>query len=789
MKKRLLATLMASLMLIPCVPSVGVTAASTLPEFVEGETVYAPSLKGEGQGVPEGWLAVPETQVPWLNGGAAGGWASFDASGTENKAINPACFTYTDKGLAANIGNGDFSVVFPALKDAKGNPVTNYVYSVTVSGLGGSASGSFGPITDAAGDTDYKGGTYLMLYAAGGGNYRHYTYTSRSRKNDVSVPAGDGSAIRYENGRVTVTVYHCNGMNYCFANGKYLYTKQGADAYGDAALNGIGMNFCGAQGIVIEDVTVKKLFTKGVSDGIAPLGASIRYCDADGKVDGEGTDGLRFTAAVDKTSALYETLVPSGTYDPANETVKFGMLLLPTDLLPASGTLTVATPHVSDTVVTRLQSQDDESLTFTVSLLGIPKEQQSRSYTARAYVKVRAGDEWEYTYAAETVSRSYVNVANLFYEDAKSAAVRERLDAIFGDCPDFEGANAKTLSFCLFSDFHYKAGMYMSSIADMETILDRANAADVDFILHAGDFCNDYKGSPELMRAYFENNYGLPAYGIMGNHELETKGNDMALLTTLLANRDVVWGTEDGTRGDGSIGYYYCDVNGFRLICLDTNYSYNTTSRAWEHNPAASSSPPSANKYGNSLGPEQLRWLEKTLVKAAEQDVPCIVVSHAALSGVWSSSPDAETARAIFKKANGIRMGTVLMAINGHLHTNRLEMLDGVLYLDMNTTRNGVWRSDGEPHYMNPKQTFEYVTYSDEGTVLGKTQKELGTLTMGTKTWFFEDPLSATVTVSTSGRIVIEGMETDWIYGVVPKNTSEGQMPSVVSGTFDLQMN
>ena len=193
-KYRILSVLLAALMLmsgIPCLP----IAAEDLPSFTEGETVYAPTLTGSGHGIPEGWLAVPETQVPWVNGGASNGWASFRPDNTQNTEINPDCFTYTAKGLAVNIGNGDFSVVFPALTDAKGTPITEFVYHITVSGLGSASSGSFGPITDAEGGVDYKGGTYLMTYSAGNGKYRHYTYTGRSRQNDVTVVTDGNIAL------------------------------------------------------------------------------------------------------------------------------------------------------------------------------------------------------------------------------------------------------------------------------------------------------------------------------------------------------------------------------------------------------------------------------------------------------------------------------------------------------------------------------------------------------------------------------------------------------------------
>jgi Tfp pilus assembly protein FimT len=270
------------------------------------------------------------------------------------------------------------------------------------------------------------------------------------------------------------------------------------------------------------------------------------------------------------------------------------------------------------------------------------------------------------------------------------------------------------------------------------------------------------------MNTYRNNNYGLPVYGVIGNHEMETRGNSMPVVTPLLHNRDVIWGTSDGKIGDGSIGYYYYETNGFRIIGLDTNYSYDTTNNVWMHNLPATSGPPSANSYHSSLGPVQLEWFEKTLMDAAAKDIPCIIVSHASLSGVWSSSPDAAAARAIIKKANEARTGTVLMAINGHLHTSRTAIVDNVLYMDMKATRNVVWRSEKVEHYTSSMHTFEYITYDDNGVAINTTQKNLNTLSMGKNTWFSADPISAIVTVSTSGRITIEGTESDffgWITG------------------------
>ena len=79
-------------------------SAEEIPQFVEEETIYKPVLTGSGHGVPEGWMAVPETQVPWPNGGSGGGWINFDASNTHNTSINPDDHGQTGSGEREHIG-------------------------------------------------------------------------------------------------------------------------------------------------------------------------------------------------------------------------------------------------------------------------------------------------------------------------------------------------------------------------------------------------------------------------------------------------------------------------------------------------------------------------------------------------------------------------------------------------------------------------------------------------------------------------------------------------------------
>ncbi len=352
--------------------------------------------------------------------------------------------------------------------------------------------------------------------------------------------------------------------------------------------------------------------------------------------------------------------------------------------------------------------------------------------------------------------------------------------------PSTVTGKATSIKFSMFSDLHYKQGMYMSTIADVNAILNRANAANVDFILQAGDFCNDFMGSPELMKAYYNNSYSIPAYGVYGNHELETGGNTMAGVTPNITYdaTKVIWGTEDKRIGDGSIAYYYYEVNGFRIICLDTNYSWNPTKNVWEHNLPASWGAPDGNSSYNALGPVQLKWLGEVLNEAADRNIPCVVVSHVGFADHWEASPDKAAVRALYDSVNAKNPGTVIASINGHLHTNRYETINGVVYLDINTVRNNFWHDDNTAHYTT--ETFMYENYDAYGDLIETKEMLLSDLSMAVKTYFAQDPLSAIITISADGTVTVEGQDSTWYGGLAPTKDPlpDGKMCKISSGTY-----
>lgn len=350
------------------------------------------------------------------------------------------------------------------------------------------------------------------------------------------------------------------------------------------------------------------------------------------------------------------------------------------------------------------------------------------------------------------------------------------------------------MKFCLFSDFHYKKRMYAATISMMQEIIDKAEREEADFILNCGDACNDYYGSPEFINCFLKNDKDIPVYGVYGNHELESANNSMAFVTPNICNRaqDVIWGTEDKQIGDGNIAYYYFDYESFRIICLDTNYSFNPIEKIWEHNKTSWWTFPKGNINTYALGDRQIQWLKAVVDDAANKGKHCILVAHAPFIKEWRlfdksmTLDDCDIVAEIINSANAKKAKTVIACFNGHWHTDRHLVRDGVLFFDTNAALNGFWE-DGhaEDHYLKT-HTFDFIDYDDNGIPKGEAAKvPLGETGMGKETWYFKRPLSAIVEISADCSIRIYGEKTGWKYGILPKTENKAVKPEISSICFN----
>ena len=643
----------------------------------------------------------------------------------------------------------------------------NYVYEATImtkgtcnSGSCGIANGMYGGISQAA------GALYVSVPVTGSPTTKTGYYRSKGlptvQKTDFSLVAADKNNY---GGTMKMKFISLDGENHYYLNGRYV----GAFSQGESdSENDCPGLYTYSGDFFLTEVKVTEIIKTEIDFNNVSIAVS------------NGNTNLNIDLSFDKSNKIYKDVI-EGKYA-YSETVplKYGLVYAVSD----SSTLNNITVDTAgaENVLFKDNSETYEKLYFNHKIRDITAENLDKFFEIRPYVVINS----EYIYG-EPRSYSPARLANNIYSVSDEES-KKMLSEAFKNSTVFKGENKKTLTFTLFSDFHYKQDMYIGSIEDLRTILKRADTSDSSFVISAGDFCNDFAGSPELTNQYLnyikDDGTTLAAYNIYGNHELESENNSMATVTpTLTNNENVIWGTADGSF-DSNIGYYYFEENGFRIVCIDTNYSKNTNGQ-WEHNKANSYGPPSGNSSSNSLGDVQLAWLENVLTDAANKGIPCIVVGHAGFSGKFAtSSADATAVRAIYARVNAIKAGTVIMSINGHEHTNNQGYVEGVFYFDTNTVFNGCWEETNGSSYHYRGFTYRYENYDDEGNLIEAYDRNLTDLYQARNTHFFEDPLSAVVTVDECGTITVDGMETTWKHNVVPTNLSTGKMPCITSGTF-----
>lgn len=325
------------------------------------------------------------------------------------------------------------------------------------------------------------------------------------------------------------------------------------------------------------------------------------------------------------------------------------------------------------------------------------------------------------------------------------------------------------LKFLVFSDLHYNKNLSAVTLDHLDAILKRAADEKVDFVFQLGDFCTDYFRSPEIVKAYINNKWGLPVYGVYGNHEMEGGfDNTMELITPTLCNRQVNF----GKTGEP---YYYTDIKNFRLIALDTNYSFNPSTNEWEHNIPNSYGARAGNNPVATVHPEQMEWLKNLLEDANQKGMKVLVFSHHTMVRDWYDYPNnADEVRELLEKYSG----TVLMALNGDIHTDHFEITNNVAYYDVNVALWADWITDSEAPYPYPEDaTFEYIDFNEQGEEIQRIKKPYNTLKR--KSLYHKNPLSAVVTVDEFGNIDIKGSETEYLYSIQPNKKMDGVKPFI----------
>ena len=168
---------------------------------------------------------------------------------------------------------------------------------------------------------------------------------------------------------------------------------------------------------------------------------------------------------------------------------------------------------------------------------------------------------------------------------------------------------------------------------------------------------------------------------------------------------------------------------------------------------------------------------------SAKQGKKAIVFSHACFSGLWYRNDDADAVRALFAKYPK----TVLLAINGHEHTDHFAVRDEVAYFDVNSATNGAWEKREDYHY-DDAHTFRFTDYDADGNPTTTEDFPLNSLRQGKNTWFFTTPPSAIITLTEDGHITIKGEDTEWMYGIPYPKDVDGVKTKIESRQAQLEL-
>jgi len=307
----------------------------------------------------------------------------------------------------------------------------------------------------------------------------------------------------------------------------------------------------------------------------------------------------------------------------------------------------------------------------------------------------------------------------------------------------------RKIKFGVFADLH--VDIMHDAQERLSTFLDAARAADVDFIIHLGDFCypddnrvcvcppekmppniknalkvKTYADKDETISMF--NNFEKPSFHVLGNHECDmcSKKETLEFL---------------GLKHDS---YYSFDMGGFHFIVLDASfYKKDGQYIAFENGNYFAESYDFSNGNGEGerllpwLPPEQINWLKEDLENAK---LPSILFSHQCLGEENTYSIlNAPLVKEVLKNAPC----GVLAAFNGHEHMDYEMYQDGIWFVNINSISNN-WLD------------VDFIVPNQYGTEIDEKYPNIK------YTVPYKDPVYAIIDIDETG-INIKGVQSDYV--------------------------
>lgn len=283
--------------------------------------------------------------------------------------------------------------------------------------------------------------------------------------------------------------------------------------------------------------------------------------------------------------------------------------------------------------------------------------------------------------------------------------------------------------FCAFADIHYCPGVFPHDTYEwLDTVLQRAEKENVDFIIHLGDLTHRPLQYIDYVNHY--NDFKIPTYHTIGNHDDDGNPHEVTLQCYRMER-----------------GYYFFDCKGFRFIVLDGNY-YRHEGQYIHYSEGNYYAYPDERDW---FPPEEMEWLKETVENSP---YPCVTFCHESFEREADGIHNMEEIKQLLNDTNASHPGRVRLCINGHHHRDYVRLLDNIIYFELNSA-NYEWVS--KPH----------DKYSPE--FLAKYTHAKNTVT-------YNAPLSAIITLDDDGTIAVEGMKSTLLDNVTREMTGNPRL-------------
>ena len=285
-----------------------------------------------------------------------------------------------------------------------------------------------------------------------------------------------------------------------------------------------------------------------------------------------------------------------------------------------------------------------------------------------------------------------------FLKNTASAAVLANIPLVislpFSPNPSI-GQNS-TVNFGFITDLHH--GLCKDAMRRLNQFITDAQTRSLDFIIQGGDFCFSEPGGQECVDLW--NTYSGDKFHVLGNHDMD-KGSKKDIMK--------MWSMDKN--------YYSFDRGNFHFVVLDANFIYRD-GKYYDYDNANFYIP---SEHRAHVNPEQLNWLKQDLKSTNKQT---LIFSHQAFDELWdkSTSPSRFLVRKIIEDANSkAKFNKVIACFCGHHHLDQHSIIDDVHYFQMNSASyywaGKSYGSDGAMA-MYSKPLYAYISVSSEGKII-----------------------------------------------------------------------